>query len=79
MTVATNKVTNPTLTSDWQCSNCGAELLGVNNAEVSMPAGQKLIVTCACASRMVCTRNEPKYKANAQRKNLGGGSSFPGG
>lgn len=77
--VPINKNANAGETSDWLCTNCGATLLGVNNVEV--PVGPtKQAYRCICNGIFVATRNEPLYKpSGSQKKNIGGGKSYPGG
>lgn len=78
-TIPINKNSNSSETSDWECNNCGATLANVNNNEVQT-GPTKAAYRCICSGIFVATRNEPKYKVSGgQKKNLGGGRSFPGG
>lgn len=80
-TIAPNQPKSPSESSDWVCSNCGAVLTGVNNNEVGNHLSAIPVCICA-AGNFVCTRNDPRTKPvtgkGGQKKNQGGGSSFPG-
>lgn len=77
--MAINQDTNPAHTSDWVCSNCGATLLGVNNAEIVKGDGKGNRPHCICDGILSPTRNGPptSQAAGAERPNLGGGISYP--
>lgn len=77
--MANNKSTVTAETSDWVCSNCGAVLTGINNSELTVTA-VPAVYRCPCTGVFIATRNAPVYRpAAAQRKNIGGGRSWPGG
>ncbi len=76
--VPINKNTNSAETSDWECTNCGALTTGINNLELTITRTPPTY-RCLCTGVLRATRNEPKYKAKDQKKNQGGGNSFPGG
>jgi hypothetical protein len=72
-----NKETNEANTSDYECSNCGAVLKGVNNKQISVTTGKNKF-RCICMGELIPIRNAPVNAPNSQGQNLGGGTSFPG-
>jgi hypothetical protein len=72
--IPTHKEANEANTSDYECSNCGAVLKGVNNSQIR----RTINPLCVCNRGILYPiRNAPVIQGTDQNTNQGGGKSFP--